>query len=219
MKANRNMVLGATVGALVATGMTSAYAADVVEQPPQPPAAPMEVVPVATWAGPYAGVSLGYGFEGETSVEGGPDISTDGIVGGAFAGWNGQSDAFVYGIEGDIGYNGMEGDADGFSTDGGVDGSLRARAGFAPNEDVLVYGTAGGAAGHQELTVGGDSDSNTMLGWTAGAGVDVRLTEQSFARVEYRYTDLGSETFTVGGDDYEVDSTSNKIMVGFGMQF
>lgn len=219
MKANRNMMLGAAVGAFVATGMTSAYAADVVEQPPQPPAAPMEVVPVATWAGPYAGVSLGYGFEGNTTVDG-ADVDTDGIVGGAFAGWNGQSEAFVYGIEGDIGYNGMEGDfGDDGSVEGGVDGSLRARAGFAPNEDVLVYGTAGGAAGHQELNVDGGSDSNTMLGWTAGAGVDVRLTEQSFARVEYRYTDLGSDTFTVGGDDYEVDSTSNKIMVGFGMQF
>ena len=37
-----------------------------------------------------------------------------------------------------------------------------------------------------------------MLGWTAGAGVDVKVTEQVFGRVEYRYTDFGSDDFNTG---------------------
>ena len=39
------------------------------------------------------------------------DIDTDGFVGGVFAGYNFQNDIFVYGVEGDIGYNGVEGRA------------------------------------------------------------------------------------------------------------
>ena len=98
-------------------------------------------------------------------------------------------------------------------------GGLRARLGVAATDNVLVYATAGGAGGRHELSAGGFSDEQTLWGWTAGAGVDVKLTEQSFARLEYRYTDLGSETFTLGGADYEVDTTSNKVLVGFGMSF
>ncbi|TIR46430.1 MAG: porin family protein, partial [Mesorhizobium sp.] len=44
---------------LFALGGT-AYAADAVtEEPPAP--APVAELPVASWAGPYAGISLGYG--------------------------------------------------------------------------------------------------------------------------------------------------------------
>ena len=43
----------------------TAYAADVVsEEPPAP--APIAELPVASWAGPYAGINLGYGFSGKT---------------------------------------------------------------------------------------------------------------------------------------------------------
>ncbi|WP_274426802.1 outer membrane protein [Chelativorans sp. YIM 93263] len=221
MKLNKNWMLGATAGALVATGMTSAYAADVVmEQPPQPPAAPMAVAPVATWAGPYAGIALGYGFEGKFETD---DVEVeeraDGFVGSAFAGWNGQSEAFVYGVEGDVGYNGMDVEDGDDEFKYGVDGSLRARLGYAITNDVLVYGTAGGAATRIKAESPIDSDTATAIGWTAGAGTDVKLTEQSFARLEYRYTDYGSETLTYAGTDQDVDASNHRVMVGFGMQF
>src|SRR5690606_2397785 len=106
-----------------------------------------------------------------------------------------------------------------FDTEGGVDGTLRARLGFAATDNVLVYGTAGGAGGRHELSDGVFSDEQTLWGWTAGAGVDVKVTDQSFARLEYRYTDLGSETFSLGATDYDVDVTNHKVLVGFGMSF
>ena len=224
MKANKNWMLGtAAAAALIAAAAMPARAADIVEQPPAPPAAPMEVAPVATWAGPYAGVALGYGFSGSTEVDPdvGPsvDVDTDGFVGHVFGGWTWQSGQFVYGVEGDIGYNGMDGDDGGFDTEGGVDGTLRARLGVAATDNILIYGTAGGAGGRHKLTTAAGDDSQTMWGWTAGAGVDVKLTPKAFARLEYRYTDLGSETFSIGGTDYDVDASSNKVLVGFGMQF
>ena len=68
--------------------------------------------------------------------------------------------------------------------------------------DVLIYGTAGGALQSVKLTDTdtGNSDRNTMLGWTAGAGADVKVTEQVFGRVEYRYTDFGSKDYTINGE-------------------
>jgi len=96
----------------------------------------------------------------------------------------------------------------------GVDGSLRARLGYAATDNVLLYATGGGAASRLEASGGGLTESETAVGWTAGAGVDVKLTPKSFARLEYRYTDLSAEF-----DSVDVDTTSNKVMLGVGMQF
>ena len=224
MTAKKNILLGTVAASMIAVVAAPAFAADaVMEQPPAPPAAPMETAPVATWAGPYAGIALGYGFSGETNATdtlgATNSIETDGFLGSGFAGWNGQSGSFVYGVEGDVGYNGMDGGNAGLSTEGGVDGSLRARLGFAATDNILIYGTAGGAGGRHELSDATSSDTQTMWGWTAGAGVDVKMTERSFVRAEYRYTDLGSESYVLDSDTYDVDATSNKLMLGFGMNF
>jgi outer membrane immunogenic protein len=202
-----------------------AQAADAIfEQPPAPPAVPVEVAPLNTWSGPYAGVTLGYGFSSETSVEGpgglpGVDVDTDGFTAHGFAGWNGQSGAFVYGVEGDVGYNGVEGEDDGVEVESGVDGSLRTRLGYAVTDNVLLYGTAGGAAKRTEVSDVTGSDTDTMLGYTVGAGVDTKLTENVFGRLEYRYSDYGSETFNTGSGDREVESRENRIGVGLGIKF
>ena len=58
-----------------------------------------------------------------------------------------------------------------------------------------------------------------MLGWTAGGGVDVKLTEQVFGRVEYRYTDFGSGDFNTGSGPQSVDSNENRVTFGVGMKF
>ena len=49
----------AAIGLLALLGAAPAYAADAVSEEPPVPAAPMEEPPVASWAGPYAGISLG----------------------------------------------------------------------------------------------------------------------------------------------------------------
>ncbi len=82
----------------------------------------------------------------------------------------------------------------------------RGRLGYAVSPDILPYVTAGGAAQSLEATEGGVSDRNTMLGWTAGAGVDVKVTDNVFVRGEYRYTDFGSKSFTTGGGTRDIDA-------------
>ena len=89
------------------------------------------------------------------------------------------------------------------------DGSLRARAGFLWTPETLVYGTAGLAYGEVSgsfgyaasivypdstvaATSGGQSWSDTRVGWTAGGGVETALAAGWKARLEYRFTDLGN---------------------------
>ena len=208
----------AALGLLALLGAGPAYAADVVSEEPPAPAAPMEEPPVATWAGPYAGVSLGYGFSGTTTPATG-DVDTDGFARRRVRRLQLQNGTFVYGIEGDVGYSGVKGDNAITETKSGFEGSLRARLGVAVTDDILLYGTAGGAAEQLKVSDPGGDDSNTMLGWTAGAGVDVKMTEQVFGRVEYRYTDFGSGDFNTGSGPQSVDSKENRVTFGIGMKF
>ncbi|PWK75574.1 outer membrane protein [Aminobacter sp. AP02] len=206
---------------LVALAAMPAFAADVVMEEPPAPAAPMEQPPVNTWSGPYAGVSLGYGFSGEAKDKTfNNEIGTSGFVGGAFGGYNYQMDNFVIGGEADLGYNGVEGDNAGTSVKGGLEGSLRARLGYVVTPDILVYGTAGGAGSQVKVTDAvGNSESNTALGWTAGVGTDIKLTESVFGRVEYRYTDLGTDSYNLGGTNHDVSYKDHRVTFGVGMKF
>ena len=205
---------------LVALAAMPAFAADVVMEEPPAPAAPMEQPPLNTWSGPYAGVTLGYGFSGKAEDETTSNsISTDGFMGGAFVGYNYQMDNFVLGAEGDIGYSGVEGDNAGTNVKSGFEGSLRARLGYAVSPDILVYGTAGGAGKHFEVSNAVGEDSNTAFGWTAGVGTDIKLTEAVFGRVEYRYTDFGSDSYNLGGTNHEVSNKDHRIQFGVGMKF
>lgn len=222
MNAKTNLKIGAAIAALFAATAISHAADAVFESAPVAPSAPFVSAPVNAWEGGYAGISAGYGFSGKakaTQPGYSNSIKTDGFVGSAFGGWNGQSGQFVYGIEGDIGYNGMDGSNAGLTAKNGVDGSLRARLGMAVNDDVLVYATAGGAGGSVKVSDAISSDKNTQWGWTAGVGTDVKVTEQVFGRLEYRYTDLGSKNFDLASGTYDVKSTNHKVLLGVGMKF
>jgi outer membrane immunogenic protein len=210
----------AALGLLAFLGTVPAFAADAVIEEPPAPAVPMEEPPVNTWSGPYAGVTLGYGFAGETEDETfGNTIDTDGFLLGGFAGYNYQVGNIVAGAEADIGYSWEEGSNAGLTSESGVEGSLRARLGYVMSPNILLYATAGGAAKDLEVSGGGFSDSNTMIGWTAGVGGDVMVTENIFGRVEYRYTDFGSDDFTLGGTTGEVSDKDHRINFGLGMKF
>lgn len=215
MKTNLKFApLAAALGLFAFAG--TAFAADVVsEEPPAP--APVAELPVASWAGPYAGINLGYGFGGHVKAPG-VDAKTKGFIGGVFGGYNWQQENFVYGAEADLGYNGTKGSDNGLSAKTGIEGSLRARLGYAVTPEILLYGTGGLAAKNQKIddSVSGVNDSKAMLGWTAGAGTDIKITDNVFGRVEYRYTDYGSKNF---GDTGKVKSSDNRVTFGVGMKF
>ncbi len=218
MRANLKFArpLAVALGLFALSG--TAYAADVVQEEPPAPA-PAADLPVASWAGPYAGINLGYGFSGRTrEKDTGFGTDTKGFVGSAFGGYQWQQENFVYGAEGELGYNGVKGDDNDVHSKAGFEGSLRARLGYAVTPEILLYGT-GGLAG-RSLKVQDSallaSDRATMLGWTAGVGTDIKLTDNVFGRVEYRYTDFGSKNFDGIG---KVKASDNRVTFGVGMKF
>lgn len=193
----------------------SAHAADAIETPPAPPVADVEVAPAYLWAGAYGGVFGGYTWGDADGVA----SSTDGAMGGIYGGYNWQFDNFVAGIEGDVGYSGANGtSAAGNEVDQNAFGSIRARFGYDMNP-FLLYGTVGGAATGMEVTTAGGSDSNTLLGYTVGAGVETFLTENMTARLEYRYTDYGSEDFEIGGTTISSGFDDHSVRAGIGFKF
>lgn len=147
------------------------------------------------------------------------DFSSTSALFGAQAGYNWQvSPGLLFGIEADVSwadhseggeiYRYSVGNNDHFdgSVDLGLQGSIRARLGFI-NGGWLFYATGGAAFGDTSTTGAAVDDAllpavtttndSTRWGWTAGAGVDVMLTPNWIAGIEYRYTDLGGETFIV----------------------
>jgi len=86
-----------------------------------------------------------------------------------------------------------------------VQGSLRARAGYAWNR-LLLYGTGGLAFSNINVqsNIGGEDVNGNyyfaaakdrsllQLGWTLGAGVEYAITPRWSARAEWRYSDFGS---------------------------
>jgi len=194
----------------------TAYAADVVQEEPPAPT-PVAELPVASWAGPYAGLNVGYGFSGHSNARDVPEnVSTKGFVGSVFGGYQWQQENFVYGGEAELGYNGVKGSSNGIDSKAGFEGSLRARLGYAVTPEILLYGTGGLAARSLKIDDGVSSDRATMVGWTAGLGTDIKITDNVFGRVEYRYTDFGSKSFDNVGS---VKATDNRVTFGVGMKF
>lgn len=221
----RALKLAGLVTAFVLPLAAASHAADaVVAPPPAPPAAPMEPAPVQLWSGPYAGVFLGYNWGDFEAVPGDPDddglfsdSDSDDLSGGAYAGYNWQADNFVFGVEGDVGYSGVEAGNDAISAEQGAFGSLRARAGLAFNP-FMIYATGGVAAADLEYGDGVGTDSNTAVGYTVGGGVEGFVTDNITARVEYRYTDYGDEDYTLpttGAFSSGYDEHSVRAGIGF----
>ena len=230
-------------GALALIATAPALAADLPEAPlpPQAPAAYVPpVAPVYNWGGLYVGLNGGYAFGNSdwNAVTGFADtgsFSIDGALAGGTIGANFQSGEIVFGVEADGDWTDLKGSATGvasascvasctYQTSNDWLSTFRGRLGYAFDR-VLVYGTAGGAVGDVKSdftdTAGFTaSSSSTEFGWTAGAGVEVGLTENITAKVEYLYVDLANGTFacpagTCGGSPGGVASPALSIPVQF----
>jgi outer membrane immunogenic protein len=206
--------------ALIAFG-APAFAADL---PPAPaPRAPVvyvpPVLPVYNWSGVYLGINGGYGFGSSEwtdplnpsgSTSSGTFNTSGGLVGGTL-GVNFQTGGFVFGVEGDWDWQGLQGTSTnvfctsvftstaltsgaGCETKSDWIATIRGRAGYAADR-VLFYGTAGGAAGNVQVGLNTlPLQSTTEYGWTAGAGIEWAFADNWTAKVEYLFVDLGNTT-------------------------
>ncbi|MGN6750533.1 MAG: outer membrane protein [Xanthobacteraceae bacterium] len=205
-------IIGA-LGVVIGLG-GSALAADLPPSP-APPRAPATyvpaVLPVYNWAGVYVGINGGWGwgnvkytanavgaFPGTT----GSLHDNGGIVGGTL-GANFQAGAFVFGVEGDWDYSGINTGTTAsicnFSgqcqTGNNWLATVRGRAGYAADR-ALFYLTAGGAFADVQTNFNGVTTKHTQSGWTAGAGLEWAFADNWTAKIEYLYVNLGNGSVT-----------------------
>jgi outer membrane immunogenic protein len=186
-----NKVIFVTAGILLAV-TSAAKAADLPGSTTY--SAPSAVYGAYNWMGPYMGVNLGYEW-GSISNNG---TKPSGIAGGVQAGYNWQSGQLVIGGETDLQISGADDVLAPWKFSNPWFGTLRARAGYAAN-NMLFYGTAGLAYGTVRAELLGLSESKSSIGWTIGAGMEVGLTPNWSAKVEYLYIGLASRTYSVTG--------------------
>jgi outer membrane immunogenic protein len=167
------------------------------------------------WTGIYAGV---HGGVGAGNVRGGS--ASGGLVGGQ-VGVNTQADRLVLGLEGDITSSGFE--HKGFNGGGQTFrqkwvATGRGRAGYAFDQ-VLVYGTAGIATAQSEFTDIAGKKTDQAVGWTVGAGAEVKLTDRVSARGELQHYSLGSGTFSTPVATYKLEQRTNVLRAGVNYRF
>jgi outer membrane immunogenic protein len=192
-----------------------------------------------SWTGFYLGGNLGYswgststynlpgsgtggGFDGDAT---GFDFNPSGWLGGVAAGYNWHTDAFVFGLESDLGYLGAEdGDSNGAAfanAEYGWYGTLTARAGYAQDR-FLFYAKGGLALADIENTAGeiGDPSDFTesheiYAGWALGGGAEFAFNPNMSMKIEYLYMDFGDDTSTnADGDFFEHENDIHTVKVG-----
>ena len=209
----RQMLVATTVAAGTVSG---AMAADLPMR--SAPPAYMAPVPVFTWTGLYAGVNAGAAF-GNHGAALRPNFTTTetfgkskddvGFVGGAQIGYNWQNGAFVYGLEADADYLGLNNGGSYSQTSSvfvpngtfsakrdsgdGFLGTVRGRVGYAVIPRMLVYATGGLAYGQVGSNYTSASFTNlagvTTANFTANGNDDIRIGYAVGGGVEYALTD------------------------------
>lgn len=246
---NISIIRAALAAVILAVVPTAAMAETIIVSGQQ-----IEHVIEKRWEGPYVGVVVGKAT-GTTQDIANPSAvarDTDGVFGGVVVGNNWQLDnGVVIGLEGDILIGGAKSEWAGNTTNKydayyGSDtingsASIRGRLGYNVNDVVMPYVTAGVVAAHTTNTLGcdralvvvtngcktkfEDSSNQLVFGYTAGAGVEIAVTDTVAVRAEYRYTKLNDSAVTLTDANYPALSGRNftnenhAVLAGFTVKF
>lgn len=218
-------LLAASVSALAFA--SAAHAADLIIE--EPVAEPIIEATGGSWDGFYVGVFGGWA-DGQVVDEDGDDFADldDNWFLGVNAGANFTlTDGIVVGVVGDLEYLGLEtvidnGVGQAVSYDLFWAGSLRGRIGFDGGQ-WMPYLTAGIAAADAKLEASGNvnaEDTNVHVGWTAGVGVEFAATENVSIDLLYRYTDYGTQEYTLGAlGSGDIGFTTHQVSAGLNWKF
>jgi outer membrane immunogenic protein len=180
---------------------------------------PVKAVPVITydWTGFYVGGYFGNSVEearASTNPPGNPagtrigqfNVNAMGeLTAGGTAGYNWQfAPHWLVGLEGDIGTLGVDRTVKEYNdviiagSKADWYGTLRGRFGYVTGPSLL-YVTGGVAFVRTTDTFGGDSitipaiaSTSTKTGWTAGVGIETKLSRNWTTKTEYLFIDTGS---------------------------
>ena len=138
------------------------------------------------------------------------DMDGSGFLGGGQVGFNHQSGAWVFGIEGSVAGADVSGNqrspffpaSDRYTSDINLLTTVTGRLGYA-GDRWLVYAKGGWAGADVELTLFDQpsqirASSDTWAnGWTVGAGAEYALGQNLSLGVEYNYADLDTGNWTL----------------------
>jgi outer membrane immunogenic protein len=214
-----------TALSLLAIITSTSFAADLPRG--MPPAKAPVFVPGYSWTGFYAGINGGYGFGRSNWDSYATDADVNGGLVGVTAGYNWQTGALVFGLEGDVDWSNMRGSFTNAACPTGCEtknnwlGTVRGRLGYAFDR-VMPFVTGGLAVGDINATVTGlPSVSTTNAGWTVGGGVEAAVFDNVTAKLEYLYVDLGSLNCGTAscGAPTNIDMRSNVVRAGLNLRF
>lgn len=199
--------------------------------------------------GGYAGDEFRYPLSAAingTPITGRASVTSSGFLGGGTIGYNHQFGGFVAGIEADYSFSNVSGKVDlsanignqvGIGASAGSDlrylGTVRGRLGYALFDRGLLYVTGGWAWGSvrsgADLGINGNgialSRTNSVNGWTVGAGFEYMLTQNLSLKTEYLYADLGKGNLysaDYGNGSYarlDVDTRIHIVRAGLNYRF
>lgn len=176
------------------------------------------------------------GSSADDDSEADNDQSIEGLAYGIGAGYDFDAGGVVLGLEAE--YYGStaevefdDGDFEGFglgNVSAGRDLYLGARVGVKANEDLLVYAKGGYTnATYDVLSRDGETEFRADIdadGYRVGAGLEYALSGNTFAKVEYRYSnysegELDFQDDVPDSDDFDIDLDRHQVMAGFGFRF
>ena len=220
-----------TLALILASGATLAVAAPAFAQDN------------AAFTGPRIEGVVGYDISkvGDTEDDdfGDSDESIDGFMYGVGVGYDFAIGGAVIGVEAELSDStakeeGREDLGTRFDYGAGRDIYLGARAGILAGPNALLYVKGGYTNASYDILA---SDNETELeadldldGFRVGAGAEYAMSENTFVKLEYRYSNYsegeldfdGDDIFDGGDDDsnrFDVDLDRHQVVLGFGFRF
>ena len=192
-----------------------------------------------TFTGPRIGVLAGYDSiragSGEDTDLDGDNQSVDGFLYGVDIGYDLAIGGAVVGVEAEI--NDSTGKVETNRNDPNFFGFGRvskdrdiyvgARAGILASPETLVYVKGGYTNARLNVLAAynnAETEANYKLdGWRLGAGVERAITGNTYAKLEYRYSNYGDAEFEYPNgattSSFDIDTDRHQIVAGVGVRF
>lgn len=195
----------------------------------------------ATFTGPRVEALVGYditsaGSSVDDDANEDNDQSIDGLLYGVGVGYDVDLGGMVVGAEAEltdstakVGFD--DGDFEGFgfgSVKAGRDLYLGARAGVKASPDMLIYAKGGYTnAKFDVLSNDGTTEFSQDIdtdGFRIGAGAEYAMSENSFIKLEYRYSNYSKAEIDFDGDlpdadRFDVDLDRHQVAASYGFRF
>ncbi len=181
-----------------------------------------EIVPVYIWDGAYVGIHGGWARLHDTNRFNNSGSQYNGGTVGLYGGYNYTYENLLIGVEGEGAYWAFgERSRGNIALRSDYFVSAKARVGLTYGR-FLAYVNGGAAVSTFRVSnsiFGPGTDSNTMLGWVGGAGVEVFLTQNLLVRLDYEQIVFPGRRFTVGNTRFKENIDSDALRIGLTYKF